>query len=365
MDARVAQVGAFGDIRSDLDSTKPFPDSMWPPAKKGATERNYLFLSGGGSGGAFSVGALKAWSAIGTRPQFDIVTGVSTGALIAPFAFLGSAYDDCLVDLYTSGRARALISPGESIATALLSQRPLRQMVERYVNANMLNEIAVQHRKGRRLLVQTVNLDTEKPVVWSLGAIAADGSPNALKLIQDILIASASVPGAFPPVPIEVHSGSKVFKELHSDGGAASQFLAIPQSMMLSAHHPTENRSVGKTNMYILINNDLMPEFSHISNNVLAVSERAYSMLIKSQTQNSLLALYLYARQTSIGFHVASIDRHFEYSALDPFNTVYMREVFDLGYIEMATGTLWNNSPQFAASSAIASTREARRQLAQ
>ena len=62
---------------------------------------NYLSLSGGGDNGAFGAGLLVGWTEQGSRPEFNLVTGISTGALIAPFAYLGKDYDPILREVYT------------------------------------------------------------------------------------------------------------------------------------------------------------------------------------------------------------------------------------------------------------------------
>ena len=146
-------------------------------ATRSNAQVNYLIISGGGAGGAFSVGALKAWSESGKRPSFDVVTGVSTGALIAPYAFLGPAYDDALVHLYTNGAAKWLVAAGRFLNESVLSQVPLRNVIEQYVTEEVRQKIAAEHRKGRRLFVQTTNLDSQRAVAWDMGAIADSSDP--------------------------------------------------------------------------------------------------------------------------------------------------------------------------------------------
>ncbi|MGV1843751.1 MULTISPECIES: patatin-like phospholipase family protein [unclassified Rhizobium] len=352
-DAVQAQVAGFNNIRTYLDAspTELAGVKGWePPAT--AKKLDYLVISGGGSGGAFSVGVLDAWTKLGTRPKFDIVSGVSTGALIAPFAFLGSSYDPPLVKLYTSGVASDLVDrrwlPNAILGKSLLKQEPLRRMVEEYITADVMRAVATEHKAGRRLLVLTSNLDSQRPVVWNMGAIAASGQPDALKLFQDVLIASASVPGVYPAVMIKTHVGNRSFQEMHSDGGSASQVLTIPDAVLAEAdgHPPKKPRDF---NVYVLINNALMPEFSNTADSTLPVMARAYAMLIKSQTRASVMAFYEYAMRTGINFHLASIDRQYAYSMSDPFNATYMRSIFELGSSEMLAGKLWKQKPIFSA----------------
>lgn len=348
--ATTASIQGFGDIRIYADASRNLPEAhAWLPVPR-HKEINYLVLSGGGAGGAFSVGALKAWSDKGQRPEFDIVSGVSTGALIAPYAFLGTAYDETLVDLYTSGVAKQLVDvdflPKGLLGASLLKQEPLRRMVERYLTRDMLAKIAAEHRKGRRLLVLTSNLDSQRAVIWNMGAIADSGRPDALKLFQDILIASASIPGLYPAVLIKVGSGGQAFEEMHSDGGSASQILTIPEGWMVNPGKDAWPKGI-RLNMYIIVNNALMPEFSTTTNNTFAVMARASSALIKAQTRSALVATYVYAQKNGIRFRVASIDTQIPYDMTDPFNTNYMRAVYSLGYAKMASGSLWKDKPLF------------------
>jgi hypothetical protein len=351
-DAGNAEITGFHQIRTNLDAQ---PDTMAEPPPRATsslkTEMNYLVISGGGSGGAFSAGVLKAWSKTGRRPQFDIVSGVSTGALIAPYAFLGSCYDDVLVDLYTSGVAKDLVDvkwlPRGLLGTSLLKQQPLRRLIEAHVTGDVVKAVAAEHRKGRRLLVLTSNLDSQRAVIWDMGAIANSGEPTSLRLFQDVLIASTSIPGIYPAVMIRAHSGKRIFEEMHSDGGSGSQILTVPESFMTSPKLAKARPGI-RLNMYVLVNNALMPEFSTVTNNTLSVMARAYAVQIKSQTRSALLASYMYAQRTGIHFHMASIDRQLSYSVLDPFNTEYMRTVFNIGYSEMIAGTLWKDKPVFS-----------------
>lgn len=349
--AATASIGGYGDIRMYADTPGKLPEERaWLPVPQGR-EINYLVVSGGGAGGAFSVGALKAWSDRGDRPTFDIVSGVSTGALIAPYAFLGAAYDKPLVDLYTSGIARELVAvdflPDALLGASLLKQEPLRAMVERYLTRDVVERVAAEHRKGRRLLVLTANLDSQRAVIWNMGAIAASGRPDALSLFQDIIIASASIPGVFPAVLIKAGAGAQAFEEMHSDGGSASSILTFPEGWMASPEKGAWPKG-HKFNMYIIVNNALIPEFSTTRNNTFSVMARANAFLVKSQTRSALMATYIYARQNGMRFRVAAIDTQVPYKMIDPFNTDYMRAVYKLGYSEMAGGTFWKATPVFA-----------------
>jgi hypothetical protein len=310
----------------------------------------YLALSSGGSGGAFGAGVLVGWTASGSRPVFDLVSGVSTGALIAPFAFLGSEYDRTLAEIYTSDVAGDVVQmrflPAGLFGSGILRPEPLRHLVEKYADERLLVAIAREHRKGRRLLMVTTNMDAQRAVVWDMGKIAASGRPEALKLFRDILVASASVPAVFSPVLIDVQAGGKHFQEMHADGGPSIQVFTVPEGLLATASSRLLPKGT-RADLYVVINNALIPEFKVTSNNTFAVGDRGLDTMIKSQTRGSLDATYAFTKRAGIGFHVASIDRAVPYNALDPFNADYVRTLFKLGYDQAISGQVWKTAPVF------------------
>lgn len=346
-----AQIVGFGNIRAHLDDPRP-PESVhasWRPVI-GKQKPSMLAISGGGAGGAFSVGILSAWSELGSRPQFEVVTGVSTGALIAPFAFLGPAYDARLRRLYLSNEARSLVDinwRGLGVLSAsLLQGDALRKMVEDNITNEILHEIAREHRAGRRLLVMTTNLDTQRAVVWNIGAIADSDRKDALALVQQILIASASVPGIFPPVPIRTVVDGRQIRELHSDGGSSAQFLTLPEHLFVASGQAREEN----LHIYVIINNALIPEFSMSPERALPIMARAYAILLKSQTKQGLIALYNYGMRSALDLNFASIDEQVPYSITDPLNGAYMRTVYAIGYRKTIEGIVWARRPTFPGS---------------
>lgn len=193
-----------------------------------------LALSGGGAHGAFGAGALAGLTRSGTRPQFSVVTGVSVGALLAPYAFLGPEWDHALMDAYTSGRAEHLLQSrhlGVLFGSSAYRGRPLERLVDTFLSDALMQAVAREAASGRLLLVATTNVETRETVVWDLGSVAMNGGADAKALFRDILVASASVPGIFPPVIIRVQDGWGEFSEAHVDGGATAPFL-IPTALL-------------------------------------------------------------------------------------------------------------------------------------
>jgi predicted patatin/cPLA2 family phospholipase len=204
-------------------------------SKAASAPQYFLALSGGGDDGAFGAGLLVGWSARGNRPSFDVVTGVSTGALSAPFAYLGRDYDPQLKAVYAEASADTIYRTRSVFAAvtedAMADSAPLRNMIAQHVSGAMVRRIAEEYRKGRLLLILTTNLDQGRPVVWNIGAIADSGSPAARDLIIDVLLASASMPAIFPPVMIDVTVDGKKYQEMHVDGGTVAQAFLYPPSI--------------------------------------------------------------------------------------------------------------------------------------
>lgn len=312
----------------------------------GSGEINELALSGGGSGGSFAAGLLAGWSETGKRPEFDVVTGVSTGALIAPFAFLGQDYDGLLRAIYTGDEASKLASPSITEilgGSGLLDPAPLRQMIEHYATPEMLVQIAAEHRRGRRLLVVTTNLDAQRPVLWDLGAIAASGRPDALALFQDVLMASASIPAIFPPVMINAESAHGSIVEMHVDGGTSTQVYSLPD--ILVAELPKTAQVRRHVHLWVIVNNTLPAEFAFTSQAIVPVALRAFSTLMKSQTKGIVTASYEASLRLGIDFHLAYIDRSVKYDPSHPFDKAYRDQVYEVGKEEGESGAAWHASP--------------------
>jgi predicted acylesterase/phospholipase RssA len=296
-----------------------------------------LALSGGGADAAFGAGVLNGWTASGTRPQFSIVSGTSAGALVAPFAFLGPAYDAEMKAVFTNGEAEKLLQVdglNAIFGTAVFKAEPLRQLVARHVDENLLAAVAAEYRKGRRLFVVTTHLDAQRTAVWDMGAIAASGHPRALGLFRDVLVASSSIPGVFAPVMIDVEGGGRQFAEMHVDGGVTANVLAVPQSMLLS----TFPRSGAQARIYVIVNGKLAPEFNLVKDQTLPIVARAFLTTVKANTRNTLIATRDFARRNGLTFNLAEIDPDYPAENAIGFKTAYMAPLFDYGFAKGRSG---------------------------
>jgi predicted patatin/cPLA2 family phospholipase len=310
-----------------------------------SSTRTYLALSGGGADGAYGVGILSGWTAAGTRPTFSVVSGVSTGGLIAPFAFLGPQYDDTLKEVYTSGVAESLLEDPSIIrvlfGSGLFGNTRLRELVARYVGPDLLAAIAREHAKGRQLLVVTTDLDTQRTAIWDMGKIAAIGSPEALHLFRDVMAASASIPLVFPPILIDAEGQGRSFQEMHVDGGVTAPVLTLPDALLFHGRLPGS----GHLNIYILVNKKLERTFELVPNGTIDVASRSLSSITQSQTRSVILSTYDFARRNRLGFHLSYIERDYPPSSSQGFDTAYMRALYQYGYEKAAAGRAWTTTP--------------------
>ncbi|NKC34487.1 patatin-like phospholipase family protein, partial [Falsiroseomonas selenitidurans] len=265
---------------------------------------NLLAVSGGAEDGAFGAGLLCGWSELGTRPAFDLVTGVSTGALTAPFAFLGPAYDHALRDVFTNITATDVLRQRWLTAAiyddALADTTPLLGIITRHLNEAMLADIARAYREGRMLLIGTTDLDAQVPVIWNIGAIAASGHRLAATVIRRVLLASASVPGAFTPVMFDVTLDGQSYQEMHVDGGAFAQAFLYPPSLTRLRRERTRQRQpVVPATAYIIRNARLDPQWANVNRRTMGIAGRAISTMIASSGVNDVIRIYTTTRQWS------------------------------------------------------------------
>jgi hypothetical protein len=306
---------------------------------------NFLAISGGGENGAFGAGLLLGWTAAGTRPIFKGVTGISTGALTAPFAFLGPAYDDRLREVYTTLSAKDVLSNNGLLVGVLFEDSfadnaPLRKTVAKYFDQAMLDAIAVEYKKGRTLLIGTTNLDARRPVVWDIGKISVSGNPGALELVQKILVASAAIPGAFPPMMFDVEADGKKYQEMHVDGGAASQVFVYPPAFNVSSFRIKRER-----HLYVIRNARLDPNWAQVSRSTFSIASRAIDSMIQTQGVGDLYRIYLTSRRDGFDFNLAFIPKTFTRELKEPFETAYMNDLFKVGYELAAKGYPWAKAP--------------------
>ena len=328
-------------VLAQLIDNQPTPPT--PGQSSGKPARNVLVLSGGGKCGAYSAGVLCGWSAAGTRPRFDVVTGVSTGALIAPLAFLGSAYDQVLAESYTNVRTGDIYTRRPLLAVplspSLADSAPLRRRIERLVDEGLLVQIAQAHAEGRRLYVATTNLHTGREVDWDLGAIAAGTHPEKAALFRKILLASCSIPGLFPPVPIEIEVNGRRYTELHADGGIRTEMFLHPGILA------GDNQGAG-TSVHVIVAGKLSPPHRGVESRLTTVSFEALRDLLEAKTLDDVQRVFLLTRLTGGRFALTSVPPDFPANLnAARFEPEEMRQLFRSGYTLAASGVAWQSLP--------------------
>jgi hypothetical protein len=333
---------------------------------------HYLVISSGGVEGAFGAGLLAGWTAAGTRPEFQLVTGVSAGAMIAPFAFLGPAYDFALREIYSNYSTHDLVERRGVFAAlagdAVLDTTPLRRLIDRYLGEDEIARIGAEGRKGRRLLIGTTHLNAARPVIWDLTKIAASGAPNARELIGDLILASCSIPGVFPPVRVGVEAGGVHFDELHVDGGVTAQLFLGPPGVDW-AQVAERLRVQGKPQVYLIRNARAYPwwtalrtrvspllersaasgddeaggpaPWKEIEPRVSPILRRSLTSMLRSRGLNDAVQIYVSAHGDELGFNLARIPDDFSVDSTEFIDRLYMQALFEHGYAMASGGYPW------------------------
>ena len=336
---------------------------------------NYLVISSGGVDGAFGAGLLVGWTAAGTRPEFQLVTGVSAGAMIAPFAFLGPAYDGVLREIYSAYSSKDLVERRGMAEVleggAVMDTAPLRRLIDRYLGDEQIAQIAAEGRKGRKLLISTTSLNTGRSMVWDLTKMAASGAPDARQLIGDVILASASIPGVFPPVRFSVGDGGVRHDELHVDGGVTAQLFLAPSG--LDWKRIVERlRIQGQPQVYLIRNArsypqwtalrtrlaplldrpfaslsrdpNGLPEWDAVEPGVSSILARSMESMLRTRGFNDAVRLYLSSQSDQLGFNLAHIPGDFTIGSKELYDRNYMQGLFERGFLMAKGGYPWLHS---------------------
>jgi hypothetical protein len=356
--ADMSHVRAWGDSfepawQADvIQSIRDEPEGLFPRGPNGEFQYSGLSLSGGGEHGAFGAGFLKGWSASGSRPVFKIVTGISTGALIAPFALLGSEYDDTLEEVYTQVTADDIYLK-KSILSALWREsladnQPLRNMVEEYITDEIIDAIGVAHNNGQRLLIGTTNFDAQRAVIWSMGAVANSKHPDTYDLFRTIIVASAAIPVLFPPTFIEVEAEGEVYDEMHVDGGTMGQMVYYGSTIDWKAvlrEVSGEREPVDNSVLYIIIDGEIDHHHDVVPRRLAPIAYRTIATMLKASALSSLYKMFLHAEVNGYDFKYVSLPKTYEPLDDTPYDPEEMRRMFRIGHKMGMEGDSWLSTP--------------------
>jgi hypothetical protein len=334
-----------------IRSGREEPEAEFPRDENGIPIRNALALSGGGSNGAFGAGFLNGWSANGTRPDFKVVTGFSTGALIAPFAFLGSEFDEQLKQAYTTTRTENILQRLNIFkilfkSEAVNSTGPLKQLIQERITADLLRAVAAKHDQGHRLYIGTTHMDAQRLVVWNMGLIAKSQSAGALDLFHKVILASTSIPVAFPPVLIEVEVEGNRYDEMHADGGTLTQvFFYAGIIDIKAARREAYGYDFKQTGgIYIIRNGQVIPEPQNIDRNLAEISGRTIDSMIKAAVVGDLYRIYTFTQRDGMGFHYVDIPDDYVSRSKEFFDKEEMNRLYEIGYQLAQSDTPWRST---------------------
>lgn len=348
-----AWAGEFSEVFQDdiMLSIRQESKDDYTITADGKRQYHILILSGGGENGAFGAGLLYGWSKSGKRPKFKMVTGISTGALIAPMAFLGSEYDDILKRAYTEISSKDIYKTKSIFALfsdeSLADTTPLKNLVKFSVTDEMVKEIGKAHQAGRRLYIGTTHMDADRLVVWNMGKIAASGREDAPELFRNIMVASASLPGAFPPVYFDAIVDGQKYDEMHVDGGLNAQMIYYGATMNLVT---ARKQMLGKTEpqaskLYIIRNGKLSPESKSVGRDIGSIMGRTVTSMTKASGIGDLYRIYTYAQRDGVDFNYTAIPPDYEWKSDEQFDPVEMNALFELGHDMAMLGIKWKKLP--------------------
>ncbi len=301
-----------------------------------------LSLSGGGARGAFGAGLLVGLARAGKRPRFEIVTGVSAGALVAPFAFLGAEWDPLLTAAFIGAQSTTLMSPrglGALFSPGVFSAGPLRDLVDQFVTMELVDAIARESREGRYLLVQTTDLDAQAAVLWNMGEIAEVGGEAARALFRDVLLASSSVPGVFPPVMFDVETNGQRSQEMHVDGGVVSPFVLTPLIAVFWRNEPDPQITPG--NLFIILNGPLAAKLKATPRNTVPIVSRSFETSQMHQARASLAIVTEFARTRQLNFQFTFIPAEFDAAGSLDLAQEELNSLFNHALTSAETGEIW------------------------
>jgi hypothetical protein len=318
---------------------------LWRIRQSAAGGRiNVLALSGGGSGVAFGAGALVGWTRSGTRPEFQIVTGVSAGALLAPLAFLGPSWDHTVTEAFSGAQTQHLLQSRwirALFGASVFRGEPLVQLVDRYVTDDMLRAVAAESSRGRLLLVGTTDLDHERTVIWDMGRIAAEGGERGRRLFRDILVASASIPGIFPPVLIRVREGDLEFDEMHVDGSTTAPFFISPETGPMS---PEELRAFEGATVYVMVNGQLGGSTVTTPVRTVSIFRRGVGAALESSSRAAVEVALSVSNQAEMTLRVSEIPDDYPYTGWLDMGRANMGALFEFGARCAAQNGLWDSA---------------------
>ena len=313
-------------------------------------KKTILAISGGGMYGAFSAGVLCGWTEAGDRPNFDVVTGISTGALVAAYTFGGPRFDPEMKRAYTSVTNANIYERRRILqivfSDSLADSTPLANLIEQGTRPEYFQAVIAEHAKGRRLYVGTTDIDGKRQVIWDMGAIATRNTPESVALFRQVLLASAAIPGFFPPVRIPVEVQGVKYEEQHVDGAITSAMFARLPWQPADRRDDLPGTAFYGSDMYVIVSGKLYSDAAPVGPRAFSVAGASVSSLIYTQTRGALFQLYASTILTGMNFRCAALRGDCEVTgASTEFDPVQMTRLFNEGRRQILGGTAWRETP--------------------
>jgi len=359
-------ISGMPDIRTDIDNPDPIVmqkslvDSFkqedkdaYPSSGSGVKIYPVLAISGGGANGAYGAGLLKGWSEEGSRPLFKIITGVSSGSIIALYTFLGKEYDEALEKFFTTMSTKDIMKQKNffsiMLGDSLFSSAPLAKKISAIVDGKLMTKVAEEHKRGRRLFVGTVNLDAQEFVVWDMGALACKGGSDSLLMFRKIILASCSLPMTFSPVHFKVSDVTgELYDEMHVDGGTIRGVFYInrlTKNMEGAAKLFGIDPSKYRPQIYILSNTYMSPIRQQVKDDLVGISVRSLDTVVAAANNGDIYRLYATAKKRGLDFNLAYIPSDFKPDPKELFDKKEMQRLFKRGYDDAVNGYEWHKTP--------------------
>ncbi|HEY1191259.1 MAG TPA: hypothetical protein VGE74_26735, partial [Gemmata sp.] len=229
----------------------------------------------------------------------------------------------------------------------LATSAPLKKLIDSQVDQPLMETIAAEHRKGRRLYVGTTDLRTKRTVIWDMGAIACRPCPEGCALFRDVILASASIPGVAPPVPFRIEVDGQQVTEFHTDGGITAPLFVPPNVFMSAAGEPGVPPAFTGPNFYAIVAGKLYPDEGPVRRRILPVLGASTAAILAAHCRAELANMYWQARFAGMRYHMIALRQDADISADSPvsFDQALMQRLYEEGRRDGEGGPNWMYAP--------------------
>lgn len=344
------EAGGYPLVESSLAEALQSVPKADPVNRPGQKPLHVLALSGGGQYGSYVAGILCGWQDAGYRPDFDVCTGISSGALIAMLAYLGPKYDPELRRVFTTLKQRDLFRYRPALYLiryrSIASSDPIKRQIDTTIDEEFMDDLRIAHQSGRRLFVGTMHLQSRRLVIWDIGALACSGRPDANVLVKKVILAATSISGLVPPVEFEVEVNGCRYVEEHVDGGGASQVF-----VRFGPHHPRYDPAqpgpwLSGSQLYLFAGGKLYADTIEGDMGFLNRVTSTVSGTLYALYRTELHKMYSLCAMSGMQFNLVAVPQEKKTAVKSmTFEPEVMQDLFALGYSYGYNGIPWRHTP--------------------